>query len=89
MPDHHRRAALSRPDASNPGDTSQDALLETWLVELLIHYRVNILEFDTKAAQIWGMLHVPHPEHRIPSTNDRRHLARQRSDPGDPSHQGF
>jgi toxin FitB len=40
-------------------------VLETWLTGLLEQYRKNVLEFDTHAAQVWGRLRVPHPEHEI------------------------
>lgn len=47
------------------GDVRQAKVLETWLTGLLEQYRKNILEFDTHAAQVWGRLRVPHPEHEI------------------------
>jgi toxin FitB len=47
------------------GDVRQAKVLETWLTGLLEQYRKNVLEFDTHAAQVWGRLRVPHPEHEI------------------------
>lgn len=47
------------------GDLSQAALLDAWLEEVLGHYRHHILAFDADAAQVWGRLRVPHPEHEL------------------------
>jgi len=47
------------------GDEAQAALLEFWLADVLVHYADNILAFDTEAAQVWGRLRVPHPEHEL------------------------
>jgi predicted nucleic acid-binding protein len=47
------------------GDFQQAALLEACLDEVLDHYRNNILVFDGDAAQVWGRLRVPHPEHEL------------------------
>jgi toxin FitB len=47
------------------GDLQQAAVLDAWLEEVLGHYRDNILDFDSDAAQVWGRLRVPHPEHEL------------------------
>jgi predicted nucleic acid-binding protein len=47
------------------GDAQQAALLDAWLDEILDHDRDNILAFDSDAAQVWGRLRVPHPEHAL------------------------
>ena len=47
------------------GDRSQAQRLELWLQEVLTNYRDNILAFDADAAQVWGRLRVPHPEHEL------------------------
>ena len=47
------------------GDAQQAGLLEAWLHELLDEYGNNILAFDGDAAQVWGRLRVPHPEHEL------------------------
>jgi toxin FitB len=47
------------------GDIDQAKLLEAWLMMVLDQYRENILPFDAEAAQVWGRLRVPHPEHEI------------------------
>jgi predicted nucleic acid-binding protein len=47
------------------GDTPQAATLEAWMQEVLAEYRDRILDFDTDAAQLWGRLRVPHPEHGL------------------------
>lgn len=47
------------------GDVSQSRLLEAWLGALLIDYADNILPLDAEAAQVWGRLRVPHPEHEL------------------------
>jgi toxin FitB len=47
------------------GDDQQAERLETWLLEVLDQYRDNILCFDADAAQVWGRLRVPHPEHEL------------------------
>jgi hypothetical protein len=45
------------------GDTEQATLLEDWLTIVLGQYADNVLAFDADAAQIWGRLRVPTPEH--------------------------
>jgi predicted nucleic acid-binding protein len=47
------------------GDTVQANLLEQWLNQVSIEYQSQILAFDVNAAQIWGRLRVPHPEHSL------------------------
>lgn len=47
------------------GDSAQADRLEAWLGVLVEEYRDSILPFDLDAAQIWGRLRVPHPEHSL------------------------
>jgi predicted nucleic acid-binding protein len=47
------------------GDTDQVMLLEAWLTVVLQQYGENILAFDADAAQVWGRLRVPNPEHEL------------------------
>lgn len=47
------------------GDGPQADLLETWLTELLSQFADRILAFDQEAAQTWGRLRVPQPDHEI------------------------
>ena len=47
------------------GDDQQAALLEAWLTGVLAQYSQHILDFDADAAQVWGRLRVPHPQHEI------------------------
>ena len=47
------------------GDQPQAKLLETWLHNVLAQYADNVLGFDAEAAQVWGRLRVPRPEHEI------------------------
>ncbi len=47
------------------GDEPQAELLERWLADVVGHYADNILHFDADAAQVWGRLRVPHPEHEL------------------------
>ena len=47
------------------GDRPQADLLERWLSNLLERHGDHILAFGTDAAQVWGRLRVPHPEHEI------------------------
>jgi predicted nucleic acid-binding protein len=47
------------------GDEAQAVLLERWLADVLGLYADNILAFDAEAAQVWGRLRVPHPEHEL------------------------
>ncbi|HNH44741.1 MAG TPA: type II toxin-antitoxin system VapC family toxin [Agitococcus sp.] len=47
------------------GDIVQATLLEQWLDQISIQYQKHILSFDVNAAQIWGRLRVPNPEHSL------------------------
>ena len=47
------------------GDTPQAALLDAWLAHVVGQYADRILAFDSEAAQVWGRLRVPHPEHAL------------------------
>ena len=47
------------------GDTEQSRLLEDWLSAMLEHYADKVLAFDADAAQVWGRLRVPNPEHAL------------------------
>jgi predicted nucleic acid-binding protein len=47
------------------GDEPQARLLERWLGDVLRDYENQILTFDADAAQVWGRLRVPHPEHEL------------------------
>jgi hypothetical protein len=47
------------------GDVGQATLLENWLTLVLDQYADNVLAFDTDAAQVWGRLRVPNPEHAL------------------------
>jgi len=47
------------------GDEPQAQLLERWMRNVLRDYQNQILTFDADAAQVWGRLRVPHPEHEL------------------------
>lgn len=47
------------------GDAEQATLLEDWLTKLLNEYANKVLAFDADAAQIWGRLRAPNPEHAL------------------------
>ena len=47
------------------GDEPQATLLERWLRTVQRDYEDQILAFDADAAQVWGRLRVPHPEHEL------------------------
>ncbi len=47
------------------GDAEQAALLEDRLTVVLDQYADNVLGFDADAAQVWGRLRVPNPEHGL------------------------
>jgi toxin FitB len=47
------------------GDSDQAKLLEAWLTNILEQFGENILAFDADAAQVWGRLRVPNPEHEL------------------------
>ncbi len=46
-------------------DTEQARLLEDWLSAVLEQYADKVLTFDADAAQVWGRLRVPNPEHAL------------------------
>lgn len=47
------------------GDAEQAGLLEDWLAAVLAQYADKVLAFDADAAQVWGRLRVPNPEHAV------------------------
>ena len=47
------------------GDAVQAEQLEAWLQRILTEYSDCILAFEEEAAQIWGRLRAPHPEHAL------------------------
>ena len=47
------------------GDTEQAGLLEDWLSAVLDQHADKVLAFDADAAQVWGRLRVPNPEHAL------------------------
>jgi toxin FitB len=47
------------------GDGEQATLLEDWLTIVLAQYSDKVLAFDADAAQVWGRLRVPGPEHAL------------------------
>jgi predicted nucleic acid-binding protein len=47
------------------GDGPQAMLLERWIRSVLRQYEDQILPFEAEAAQVWGRLRVPHPEHEL------------------------
>ena len=47
------------------GDIEQADLLEAWLTIVLEQFGENILALDADAAQVWGRLRVPRPEHEL------------------------
>ncbi len=47
------------------GDLAQAERLERWLGEVLEQYGSNLLGLDAEAAQVWGRLRVPRPEHEL------------------------
>jgi len=47
------------------GDVDQATLLEDWLTIVLDQYADKVLAFDADAAQVWGRLRVPNPEHDL------------------------
>ncbi len=47
------------------GDGPQAARLEGWLGDVLEQFAANILALDVDAAQVWGRLRVPNPEHEL------------------------
>lgn len=47
------------------GDQRQAALLEQWLEHVLVDHGERVLSLDCDAAQVWGRLRVPNPQHAI------------------------
>ena len=47
------------------GDQHQAELLEQWLEQVLIDFGDRVLSLDCDAAQVWGRLRVPNPQHGI------------------------
>ncbi len=47
------------------GDRQQAMLLEHWLQQVLFDYGDRVLSLDADAAQVWGRLRVPHPQHAL------------------------
>jgi predicted nucleic acid-binding protein len=47
------------------GDAARADALEQWLAVLLETYGDRVLVLDAEAAQLWGRLRVPHPEHAL------------------------
>jgi predicted nucleic acid-binding protein len=47
------------------GDGRQADQLEAWLTLVLRDYGERVLVFDSDAAQLWGHLRVPQPEHSL------------------------
>jgi predicted nucleic acid-binding protein len=47
------------------GDAAQARLLERWLENVLADWHDRILSLDSEAAQVWGKLRVPHPQHEL------------------------
>jgi predicted nucleic acid-binding protein len=47
------------------GDGLQAEALEAWLAQLLQDYGDRVLVLDSDAAQLWGRMRVPHPEHAL------------------------
>jgi toxin FitB len=51
------------------GDQQQADLLEQWLEKVLLDYGDRFLSLDCDAAQLWGQLRVPNPQHAIDKQN--------------------
>ena len=47
------------------GDVPQAILLAKWLERLLADYADKVLALDVEAAQVWGVLRVPHHENEL------------------------
>jgi toxin FitB len=47
------------------GDSEQAQQLEAWLIMVLEQFGGNILAFDSDAAQVWGRLSGPNPQHAL------------------------
>jgi predicted nucleic acid-binding protein len=47
------------------GDADQARRLEAWLATVVESFGERILAFDMDAAQVWGRLRVPDPDHAL------------------------
>ena len=47
------------------GDADQAERLEAWLGHVVDAYSERVLPFDADAAQVWGRLRIPDPDHAI------------------------
>jgi predicted nucleic acid-binding protein len=47
------------------GDRHQARQLASWLAGVLHDYGDRVLTFDSDAAQLWGRLRVPNPQHAL------------------------
>ena len=47
------------------GDDEQAQRLEAWLQQVLHDYAHRVLVLDADAAQVWGRLRVPNPQHAL------------------------
>jgi len=47
------------------GDEARARRLGAWLGRLLDEHGERVLDFDAEAAQVWGRLRVPRPEHPL------------------------
>jgi predicted nucleic acid-binding protein len=47
------------------GDIDQARRLDIWLTGVVEEFGEKILAFDADAAQVWGKLRVPRPEHAL------------------------
>ena len=47
------------------GDADQAERLEAWLGSVVDEFGERILPLDADAAQVWGRLKVPNPEHAL------------------------
>lgn len=47
------------------GDDDQARRLEVWLASVVDSFGDRILAFDADAAQVWGYLRVPDPDHAL------------------------
>jgi toxin FitB len=47
------------------GDVDQAERLEAWLAAVVESFGERILAFDADAAQVWGRLRVPDPDHTL------------------------
>ena len=47
------------------GDAGQAERLEAWLENVVDAFSERILAFDSDAAQVWGRLRVPDPDHAL------------------------